>query len=545
MHKIIRRTALFSIAAIVSTIFLASTIFAANVPSGTNLAKNQTFTYRVLDEFSSFDPQVVEGVNGSEVVRDLFEGLYNQDANGNNVPGVALSHTVSNNNKTYTFKLRDNAKWSDGKAVTAGDFVYAWQRAVDPKLASPYAWYMELMSIKNSAEIIAGKKPITDLGVSAPDDHTLVVELTKPIPYFDMMVSHSTTFPSPKWVIEKHGAQWVRPENMVSNGAYVLTEHVPKERSTRKRNTMYWDNKNTVIDTVITQVVGDDVQALTRYKAGEFDMMSPLPAGQFPALRKEFGEEAMANPRLCNYYFTFNLASGPEAFKDVRVRQALSFAIDRQVIVNQVLQGGQFPAYSFTPAATAGFEMPNIAYANISQAERDAKAKQLLKEAGYGKGGKKLAFEYLYNTSEAHEKVAIVATQMWKQKLGVQATLVNQEWKVFLETRGAQNFDMARGAWCGDYNEASTFLDLLSTQSGYNDGKYSNARVDELLSNAKSSQNPNALYTEIEQILAADMPIIPVYHYSTNRLLRSYIAGWPTHNVQEKWYSKNLYRIAQ
>ncbi|CAN0579152.1 unnamed protein product, partial [Ectocarpus sp. 12 AP-2014] len=180
-----------------STLFTAA--YAADVPEGTQLAATQVFTYRVLDEFSSFDPQVVEDVNGSEVVRDLFEGLYNQNADGEIVPGVALSHTVSEDNKTYTFTLRDDAKWSDGTPVTAGDFVYAWQRAVEPELASPYAWYMELMSIENGAAIIAGEKPITDLGVSAPDDHTLVVQLSQPLPYFAKMVSHATTFPSPKW----------------------------------------------------------------------------------------------------------------------------------------------------------------------------------------------------------------------------------------------------------------------------------------------------------------------------------------------------------
>lgn len=529
--------------ALLSSTFITSA-YAADVPSGTTLAENQTFTYRVLDEFSSFDPQVVEDVLGSEVVRDLFEGLYNQDAAGNNVPGVALSHTVSNENKTYTFTLRDDAKWSDGKPVTAGDFVYAWQRAVDPELASPYAWYMELMSVENGAAIIKGEKPITDLGVSAPDDTTLVVNLDKPLPYFDKMVSHSTTFPSPKWAIDAHGSEWTKPGNIVSNGAYVLTEHVLKERSTRERNTMYWDNDKTVLDKVVTLVIGDDAQGLTRYRAGEVEK-TDIPAGQYPALKEELPNEAYGLPRLCNYYFSYNLASGPEAFQDVRVRQALSLAIDRQVIVDQVLQGGQFPAYTFTPAATAGVKLPTPEYATMTQAERDAKAKELLAEAGYGEGGKPLAFSYLYNTSDAHQSVAIVASQMWKQKLGVEVTLENQEWKVFLENRGAQNFEMARGAWCGDYNEASTFLDLLVSTSGYNDAKFNNARVDELMTAAKSSADANPMYSEVEEILAAEMPVIPVYHYSTNMMLKDTIKGWPSDNVQNTWYSKDLYKVAE
>lgn len=536
----IRRNALSLILA--STI-IVSPAFAAVVPDGTNLAEEQVFTYRVLDEFSSFDPQVVEDVNGSEVVRDLFEGLYNQDAEGNIVPGVALSHTVSADNMTYTFSLRDNAKWSDGKPVTAGDFVYAWQRAVDPELASPYAWYMELMSIENGAAIIAGEKPITDLGVSAPDDTTLVVQLSQPLPYFEKMVSHATTFPSPKWAIEAHGSEWTRPGNMVSNGAFVLTEHVLKERSVRERNPMYWDNDNTVLEKVVTLNIGDDAQGLTRWRAGEVDK-TEIPAGQYPSLKGEFPDEAYALPRLCNYYFTFNLADGPEAFQDVRVRQALAYALDRNVITDQVLQGGQFPAYTFTPAATAEFEVPSVGYAGMTQAERDAKAVELMTEAGYGPGGETLSFTYLYNTSEAHRQVAIVASQMWKQKLGVEVELANQEWKVFLETRGNQGFEMARGAWCGDYNEASTFLDLLTTPSGYNDGKFSDARVDELMTNAKSSTATQPLYAEVEQILADQMPVIPVYHYSTNMMLDASIKGWPVGNVEQTWYSKDLYKVA-
>ncbi len=530
------------VAALMSTT-LPLVALAANVPPGTTLAEDQTFTYRVLDEFSSFDPQVVEDVNGSEVVRDLFEGLYNQDSEGNIVPGVALSHTVSDDNMTYTFTLRQDAMWSDGQPVTAGDFVYAWQRAVDPELASPYAWYMELMSIENGAEIIAGEKPITDLGVSAIDDHTLVVQLSQPLPYFDKMVSHATTFPAPKWAIDEHGSEWTRPGNLVSNGAFVLSEHVPKERSVRERNEMYWDNANTILDRVVTLVIGDDAQGLTRWRAGEVDK-TDIPAGQYPALKQEFPEEAYALPRLCNYYFTFNLENGPEAFQDVRVRQALAMAVDRDVIVNAVLQGGQFPAYTFTPGATADFEVPAVDIANMTQADRDAKAKELLAEAGYGEGGEPLSFTYLYNTNEAHQQVAIVASQMWKQKLGIEVELENQEWKVFLENRGAQNFEMARGAWCGDYNEASTFLDLLTTPSGYNDGKFSNARVDELMAAAKSSQDTQPLYTEIEQILSDEMPVIPVYHYSTNMMLDASIQGWPVDNVEQTWYSKDLYKVA-
>ncbi|MFW2589756.1 peptide ABC transporter substrate-binding protein [Sagittula sp. SSi028] len=534
-----------ALAALIGSTMLTATAFAANVPEGTTLAEDQTYTYRVLDEYDSLDPQLLEGVDSSTVVRDLFEGLYNMAPDGSLTPGVALSHEVSDDNLTYTFTLRDDAKWSDGKPVTAGDFVYAWQRAVNPETASPYAWYMELMSIAGAADIIAGTATPDTLGVTAIDDTTLEVKLSQPLPYFADMVAHATTFPAPKWAIDAHGKEWTRPGNMVGNGAYVLTEHTPKERLVRERNDQYWDNDNTVIEKVVALVIGDENQALTRYKAGELDK-TDIPAGQYPNLKEEMPDEAFAVPRLCNYYFSFNMSdTGPEAFKDVRVRKALALAIDRDVIVDAVLKGGQFPAYNFTPAATNGFEMPEIDYAGMTQAERDQMAKDLLAEAGYGEGGEPLEFAYLYNTSESHKQVAIVATQMWKQKLGVSATLENQEWKVFLENRGNQNYDMARGAWCGDYNEASTFLDLLSSASGYNDAKYSNARVDELLAEAKSSQDTTPLYTEVEQIIAADMPVIPIYHYSVNLLLDESLKGWPMDNVMQKMYSKDFYKVAE
>ena len=345
-------------------------------------------------------------------------------------------------------------------------------------------------------------------------------------------------------MIEEFGEDWTKPENIVSNGAYVLTEHLPNERSVRERNEMYWDNENTIIDKTIALVINDENVALTRYLAGELDR-TEIPAGQYPKMSQDYPDEATSFPRLCNYYYTFNVSEGgPEAFKDVNVRKALALAVDRDIIVEKVMQGGQPPAYTFTPAAVAGFEPPALEWASMTQADRDAMAKDLLAEAGYGPDNP-LEFEMVYNTSDDHEKVAVALSQMWKSKLGVQATLANMEWKVFLEERGNQNFDMARGAWCGDYNEASTFLDLLDSQSGYNDGKFSNARVDELLENAKTADDTGPLYTEVEEIIYDEMPVIPIYHYAGVYMLDTDLGNWPVNNVEQNWYSKNLYKIAE
>ena len=510
--------------------------------TGEALSDDQTFTYRLLDQFPTLDPQLNEDTSGFHVIRDLFEGLLSQDADGNLIPGVATHYTSSDDNTTYIFALREDARWSNGDPVTAHDFVYAWRRAVDPATASPYGWYLELTEMVNAKAILAGEKDPSELGAMALDDHTLEVKLNTPLPYFPPMTTYATLFPTHRATIEAHGNSWTAPGNMVSNGAYTLGEVVLNEYHTRVKNPMYWNAGSVIIEKVTGLVINDVNQALTRYRAGELDHLEPVPPGQFPALREELPDQAVSVPRLCSYYYAFNHTdTGNPALHDVRVRRALSMAIDRDVIVDQVLKGGQWPAYNFTHRKTAGFEMPDIAYGNLSQAERDAEARRLMDEAGI----EGLMLKLIYNTSESHKQIATVISQMWKQKLGVATELANFEWKTYLSIRGNQEFDVARSAWCGDYNEASTFLDLLTTTHGANDGKYSNEQVDALMRASKTAQNPNEMYSQVEQILADDMAIIPIYHYANTFLLSADIKGWPYDNVENNWYSRNLYRVAK
>ncbi|MEM9032215.1 MAG: peptide ABC transporter substrate-binding protein, partial [Pseudomonadota bacterium] len=488
--------------------------------TGEPLAEDQTFTYRLLDQFPTIDPQLIEETAGNHVGRQIYEALIIQDENGNLVPGVATSWEPSEENTVWTFTLRDNAKWSNGDPVTANDFVYAWRRAADPATASPYGWYVELTSIVNAAEILAGEAAPDTLGVEAVDDLTLKVTLETPLPYFPAMTTYSTLYPAHQATIEAHGTEWTKPENIVGNGAYVLKEIAVNEFFTLEKSPTYWDADNVIIEEVTGVVINDVNTALTRYKAGELDKLEPLPPGQYPALLEEMPEQAHSVPRLCNYYYAFNhTETGHPALQDVRVREAMAYAIDRDVIVEQVLKGGQQPAYNFTHWATAGFEKPTIDYSTWDQAERDAKAKELIQEAGFGDGGEPLELKLIYNTSESHKAIATVMAQMWKQKLGIDVTMENMEWQTYLEVRGEQQFDIARSAWCGDYNEASTFLDLVTTTHGANDGKYSNDKVDELMAGSKTSLDPQAAYTEVEQILAEEMAVIPVYHYANTFLL--------------------------
>lgn len=504
------------------------------------LADEQVFTYRALDESSSLDPQLVEDVDGSYIVRDLFEGLLNSDEHGNLIPGVAKRYETDNN-QTWTFFLRDDAKWSDGRTVTANDFVYAWRRAIDPELASPYAWYMSLMALENVDAILEGEMDKSELGIEAIDDTTVQVSLSRPLPYFAQMVVHATTFPSPQWVIEAQGEDWTKPGNLVGNGAFVLTEHVINERLVRERNERYWNNKNNLMDKVVTLVINDENQALNRYDAGELDK-TDIPAGQYPTQESQRPNEAHVFPRLCNYYYVFNTEQAP--FDDSRVRLALAYAIDRDIVVENVLQGGQFPAYTFTPALTADFTAPDVEWGQWTQQERDARAVELLAEAGFGPENP-LQASLLYNTDEAHRKVAIAVANMWKQKLGVDARLENQEWTTFLTTRSEGDFDIARGAWCGDYNEASTFLDLMQSRSGYNDANYVSEAYDGLAAEAQTMVDPSANYTAMEELIAADMPNAPVYHYTGIIMVKPELKGWPYEDVQQNIYSRNLYKVAQ
>ncbi|MCK0167706.1 peptide ABC transporter substrate-binding protein [Jannaschia sp. S6380] len=521
---------------------LATSAFAVEMQAGDTLAEDQSLDISVLDQAKTLDPQLIEETIGNHMARQLFEGLTRQDADGNLIPAVATEWT-SDDNQTWTFKLRDDARWSNGDPVTAQDFVYAWQRAADPATASPYAWYVELTSIENAAEIVAGEADPSTLGVEAVDDHTLQVTLTQPLPFFPAMTTYSTLYPAHRATIEAHGDDWTSPENMVSNGAYILDEVKVNEFTRLVPNPEYHSAEDVAIEEITVFVVNDRNQSLTRYQAGEFDMMDDLPAGTYPDLKAEFPDETHSTPRLCSYYYAINLTdSGHEALQDERVREALSYAVNRDVIVEQVLKGGQSPAYNFTHEATAGFEMPEIDYASWSQDERTQKARDLIAEAGYGPDNP-IELDLIYNTSENHKAIATVVSQMWKP-LGVNTTLSNYEWQSYIDIRGEQNFDIARSAWCGDYNEASTFLDLVTTTHGANDGKYSNPEVDRLMAESRTMEDPNVAYTQVEQILADEMGIIPIYHYTQNFMLDPSIRNWPMNNVENNWYVQDMYRAA-
>ncbi|CAK3744571.1 oligopeptide ABC transporter substrate-binding protein OppA [Vibrio sp. 10N.286.55.E10] len=517
---------------------------AAEVPAGTELAKVQELVRGNGTEVATIDPHKSQGVPESHVIRDLLEGLVNQDGDGNTIPGVAESWETTDN-KTFTFHLRKDAKWSNGDPVTAEDFVYSWQRAVDPATASPYAWYMEYTKMANAKDIVAGKKDKSELGVKAVDANTLVVELEAAVPYFVMMMGHTTMKPVHKATVEEFGDQWTKPDHFVGNGAFSVDKWVVNERLVLKRNDQYWNNDKTVLNKVTFLPIENQVAEMNRFLSGEIDFTNELPTEHFKRLQKEYAEDVSVAGNLCTYYYIFNTKKAP--FDDVRVRQAISYAIDRDIVTGAILAQGQKPAYFLTPEITAGFDPELPAYGKMSQKERNAEAERLLEEAGYGKDNP-LKFNLLYNTSENHKKIAVALGSMWKKTLGLSVTLENQEWKTYLSSKDSGDFEVARAGWCGDYNEASSFLTLMKSNNTTGGVHYDSAAYDQIIDkalNSTSEEERKALYLEAEALMANDMPIAPIYQYVKSRLLNPHVGGFPINNAEDKIFSKDLYIKAQ
>ncbi|WP_414148661.1 oligopeptide ABC transporter substrate-binding protein OppA [Erwinia sp. BNK-24-b] len=516
---------------------------AATVPAGVQLAAKQELTKGNGDEVQSLDPHKIEGVPESAVSYDLLEGLLINDPNGHPIPGVAESWE-NKDGKVWTFHLRANAKWSNGESVTAQDFVYSWERLADPKTASPYASYLQYGHLENIDDIIAGKKKPDQLGVKALDAHTLQVTLSESVPYFYKLLIHPSMSPVYKPAIDKFGEKWTQPGNWVGNGAFKLQEHIINERIVLVRNPQYWDNANTKLEKVTFLPIPSEVNDVNRYFSGGSDMTyTNLPIELFKKLQKDNPKELHVDPYLCTYYYEINNQKAP--FNDPRVRTALKLGLDRDIMVNKVLAQGQQPAWSYTPPAIDGAELVKPDWVNWSQEKRNEEAKKLLAEAGYT-ADKPLTFELLYNTSDLHKKLAIAATSIWKKNLGVNIKLNNQEWKTFLDTRHQGNFDVARAAWCADYNEPTSFLNTMLSNSSNNTSHYKSAAFDKFMATAATASDEkarSAAYTQAEQQLDKDSVIAPVFYYANTRLVKPYVGGYTGKDPLNYLYDKDIYII--
>jgi len=482
------------------------------------------------------DPASVTDTFSAEVLRDLYEGLTGEAPDGAVIPGIAQSWEVDASGLHYLFHLRADAKWSDGTALIAQDFVAAWRRVVDPKQGAADADLLRI--IKGAAAIVSDHAGIESLGAVATDEHTLAVTLEQPAPYFPGLLSHAAAYP----IRSDASARSHDPRTWVSNGPYVLSSWHPGTSVKLTRNRAYWDIDHVRIDTVTYQFAADDAAQLRSYRAGELELTDNVPASDLPALKRDHARELRIAPFLATAYYGINLTAAPLG-QNLKLRQALAMAIDRKRLV-QALALGQTEAYGFVPPGTWNYTPQSWEWRNLSDEERNRKARELFLEAGITKAIP-LKLHLLYNTNPAIRQTAIVIASMWREVLGIETVFEDQEYRVFLETRHDKSrWQIARLSWGADYDDAGNFLDTLRKNSPNNDQSYRSDALDALLDEAAQSPDP-ALRREklqaAERKLLADYPIIPLYHLVSKRLIKPYVLGADTPNalnhLNSKWLS--------
>ncbi len=489
-------------------------------------------------EPDSLDPQKARSFEAQTILRDLCEGLTTLDHDARVAPGAARSWSASGDGLTYRFELREEGRWSNGDRVTAADFVTALRRLVDPATASGYAQYIDVVA--NAPDIVAGRKPVTDLGVAAPDDSTVLITLSSPAPYLPTLLSHPSTCPVHRATLAKAAEGFARPGSMVSNGAFVLSEWVHGSHVLLARNQHYWNDAATRLDGVKYLLIADENAELARYRSGELQITYVVPRGQFDWIREHLADQLHLSPQLTTYFYGFNLERPP--FRDdPKVRRALSMVIDREKLTQMVLRVGELPAYGWVPPGIEGYTSQSFDYHDLPMAARIAEAQRLYAQAGYSRD-KPLLFELRYNSGEVHTKLALAIASMWKETLGAQARLTQVEFKSLLQDIDRGDVEMFRSSWVGDYNDAYTFLQYLKSDFGVNLPHYKSARYDSLLAGAALQHDAlarSALLEEAERVMLADHPLIPLYFYVNKHLVKPQVTGWYD-NVMNVVYSKDL-----
>jgi oligopeptide transport system substrate-binding protein len=484
---------------------------------GGTTAEPVVLSVNVGPEPDSIDPANNESVDGATLLVHAFEGLMKLDANGVPVPGMAASYTLSDDQLTYTFTLRDDLKWNDGEPLTAPQFIYSWQRAVSPDTAAPYGYMFDV--VKGYAEASAGQ--LDALAVKAIDDKTIEVTLYAPTPYFLELCAFPTYSPVREDIVKDNPAWATDPATYISNGPYKLISWEHNASMVFEKNQYYYDLATLVPDQIKFVLMEDDVAILSAFQNGDISFADTMPNDEIDAYadKPEFNKEG----QLGTYFICFQTQKAP--FDNADVRKALSLVIDRNFIVEQIGKAGQIPAAAFVPAglsdidATKQFRDVGGDYYSVDPANYEANVKEaqdLLAKAGYPGGEGFPKFEYVLNESTGHLQIAEALQNMWKEKLGIDATLAQQEWSVFLNTRQNGEYQVSRHGWLGDYNDPISFLDMWRTGGGNNDAKWSNAEYDKLIADVKATGDREVRYTkmhEAETILMSEMPIAPIYYY--------------------------------
>ncbi len=498
-----------------------------------------TLNRGLVTDPESIDPHKARSTQAAEVLRDIGEGLVSYSQDGILVGAAAESWSISDDGLTYTFTVREEARWSNGDAVTAGDFVFALRRLVDPATAAFYA--QAVAAISNAEQIIAGELPPAELGVAAGEGNTLIITLQQPTPYMLSLLTHPSTFPLHRRSLIEHGDEFTRPENLLSNGAYQLEFWEPASVLRLRRNEHYWNNAATAIDAVSYHVITQEMTQLNRFRAAEIDVTGSVPPDSFASVREQYAEQLHIAPYLGVYYYGFNLSKPPFA-NNPELRQALSMAVDRDVLVEKIIGRGEAPAYSWVPPGVNNYEPIRFSYADMSQEERNATARRLYREAGYSKD-KPAQIEVRYNTSDTQQRIALAIQSMWAETLGVETTLVNEEFQVLLANmREAEVTQIFRGSWIGDYNDAHTFLSILQSGNPSNTPGFSNAVYDKRMEEAaqQTDLDKRRLYLEeAERVMLSEHPVIPLYFYVSKHLVSPRVQGWGD-NVLDYHYSQHL-----
>jgi oligopeptide transport system substrate-binding protein len=471
-------------------------------------------------EPASLDPAEAADNFSFQVLHDLYEGLTVESGKGDVLPGVASSWTVDNSGTEYTFHLREGANWSNGKRVRAQEFVFAWRRVLEPSQGSQVSDDLRLIS--GASEIIAGHQPATTLGAFALNDSTLIIKLERPAPYLPQLLAHSATFP----VYSNESAHSHSPATWVSNGPYILKAWVPGTQVALQKNQQYWDRGNVHIENVDYQIASDQNTQLTQYRAGQLDITDIVPANAIPWIRAEHPNELVVAPFLATAYFGLNLST-PRFGSNIRLRKALAMAIDRKRIA--AAQGfGQPPAYGFVPPGIWNYTPQSWQWSELGDSERIAEAKRLYLEAGYSQENP-LRIRLLFNANTSIKQTAILIAAMWRESLGIETDLTEEEYRVFLQSRQDKaRWDVARLGWTADFNDASNFLDTFRENSPNNDSKYSNPTFDGLLDEAARTPDPDTrrkLLEAAERVMLEDYPILPLYFFVSKRLVKPYVSG--------------------
>jgi oligopeptide transport system substrate-binding protein len=481
-------------------------------------------------EPQGLDPHVVTGIPESHIVSALFEGLtvknpYTLEPEA----GVAQSWDVSVDGLTVTFHLNPEARWSNGDTMTAQDYVWSWQRALNPAMGNQYA-YM-LYPVQNAEAYATGKlDDFTEVGVKALDKHTLQVRLEAPTPYFIQLMDHHSTFALHRPTLEKFGkvtdrfTPWTRVENIVSNGPFRLKDWQLNRRIEVEKSDTYWDRDRVQLNGIVFYPTENISSEERMFRVGQLHYTQTVPLDKIPVYRAMINSPYVNAPYLGTYFYLFNTTKAP--LDDVRVRQALSLALDRERLNNTVLHGTNIPAYGITPPGTLGYQPPEVFNHDVQR------ARQLLAEAGYPDGKGWPGLELKYNTSESHLKIAVALQQMWKDALNIDVTLANQEWKVYLDSVDEMDFQMARRGWIGDYVDPNNFLDLFLCGGGNNNTGFCDPVYDEMIQRqaprAKTREERFAIFSEAETRLMEQMPIIPIYTYTSNHLIHPSVRGMPS-----------------